>query len=466
VRIGSWGTAIMQRSRRTSSALPWLSASVALSVAIVLGLISNEPLIAVSILAVCILLLVLVKWQFGAYLLALLLPIENFVTAGPLVSGVKVVMLVTLFSILLRAIIQRSGLRRLGWFCVQPMTVAAFVLTAWSFVSTLWAQRSDVALSKSFTYLGLVGLMYVISELDSQALSMFWKVLSVSAVISVVVSIVLLQQSSDRLSSAGADPNDYANLLVLILCVVYFGRVRLRLHSAYMLTLLAGILLTQSRGGLVTLVATLLIGVYLARKQGKRRVLGTVYAMLLAGLAFATLSMLNPSTQQDLVKRYGSLTQLGDENSWAGRLDIWRAAGKMIPQAPLIGVGSGNFPYECGRYSLTCVQMNNLREGSAVAHNAFLAITSEVGLVGLVMFLGLQFSALRRASALANQGVPLAQGLVYGLIAYVIAGQVLSWEYVKIPFVLYGSVLALSHSSDPTRRSHQQHEAESAAHLT
>ncbi|HEX2741534.1 MAG TPA: hypothetical protein VHM69_13900, partial [Rubrobacter sp.] len=78
---------------------------------------------------------------------------------------------------------------------------------------------------------------------------------------------------------------------------------------------------------------------------------------------------------------------------------------------------------------------------------------SELGLVGLVLFLGILFFAFKTAVPIA-QGSGLGTGMVLGLIVFIIAGMTLTWETQKIGYVLFGSVLALQlHNSIRRARS-------------
>jgi O-antigen ligase len=95
-------------------------------------------------------------------------------------------------------------------------------------------------------------------------------------------------------------------------------------------------------------------------------------------------------------------------------------------------------------YSAQASHLSSIREGAAVAHNMFLSVQSELGIVGTVLFAGALLLAVRMALRAAGRGSTLALGVVLGLGAFILAGMTLSWEYQKIGFVLYGSALSLS----------------------
>lgn len=72
----------------------------------------------------------------------------------------------------------------------------------------------------------------------------------------------------------------------------------------------------------------------------------------------------------------------------------------------------------------------------------FLSVASQLGLVGLILFVGMLALAFGMATRLAREE-DLGVGLALGLIAFVITGVSLTWEFEKIGYVLLGSLLSL-----------------------
>jgi O-antigen ligase len=79
---------------------------------------------------------------------------------------------------------------------------------------------------------------------------------------------------------------------------------------------------------------------------------------------------------------------------------------------------------------------------AGIAHNMFLSVASQLGLVGLLLFLGILFFAFKAAMPIARRS-GLGTGIFLGLIVSMIAGLTLTWELDKALYVLFGSVLAL-----------------------
>jgi O-antigen ligase len=144
---------------------------------------------------------------------------------------------------------------------------------------------------------------------------------------------------------------------------------------------LAGIalLLTQSRGGLLAFVAILLIYAYLSapnRKTRIRRVALLLVVCLLAGVVAGLL-----------FQRLGEI----DDFTAVSRLAIWGGAFSVFARSPLLGAGFGNLRGLMGG-------LLNLPDGwTGDAHNLYLELLAETGIVGFLVFGGLVLLALRTA---------------------------------------------------------------------
>jgi O-antigen ligase len=71
-----------------------------------------------------------------------------------------------------------------------------------------------------------------------------------------------------------------------------------------------------------------------------------------------------------------------------------------------------------------------------------LSISSQLGVVGLILFLGILFFVFKAAVRIA-QRPGLETGIFLGLVVSMMAGMTLPWEDHKIVYFLFGSVLAL-----------------------
>ena len=174
----------------------------------------------------------------------------------------------------------------------------------------------------------------------------------------------------------------YLNL-VLPFCLAFanFGTDPvLRALSRWCLVL-GGIalLLTQSRGGLLAFVAVLLLHVWFKvgdRKARLRRVALVLFACLIVALAAGFF--------------FQRLSEIDDFTA-VSRMAIWGGAFAVFARSPLLGTGFGNLRGLMGG-------LLNLPNGwTGDAHNLYLELLAETGLIGFVIFTILVVYALRTA---------------------------------------------------------------------
>jgi O-antigen ligase len=84
-----------------------------------------------------------------------------------------------------------------------------------------------------------------------------------------------------------------------------------------------------------------------------------------------------------------NLIHLTERSSLASRIMIWRSAGVMIGNNPIMGIGPGNFQSEYLAYQKYFPPY--LEWAVPEPHNLFLALWLQAGIIGLVGFLALMF---------------------------------------------------------------------------
>ena len=177
------------------------------------------------------------------------------------------------------------------------------------------------------------------------------------------------------------------------------GRLRRRglsavgaaVSGAFALVIVAGLLATRSRAGLVAALASLFVLGLIAAARAARpqRLAGAIVLPLLLGAAFIYL----PS--DNLVRRYGALvgaTNLHRE----GRVALWRETVDLIAAYPLVGCGFGAYESVFLSYKRSAPMVND-----AHAHNDYLELQAEAGLIGFaicVMLAGRLILGALRAS--------------------------------------------------------------------
>lgn len=111
-----------------------------------------------------------------------------------------------------------------------------------------------------------------------------------------------------------------------------------------------------------------------------------------------------------------------------GRLRYWQNILAMISERPIWGYGIGNFRVAYPPF-LHAVQKPgyNVRHGIAKAHNVFLQITAEMGLIGLGLFLGVFATAAHRIRRMLSPAVEpeirlVTIGIAAALVGFLVNG--------------------------------------------
>jgi O-antigen ligase len=428
---------------------------------------ANGPYILLGvILASAVAGAMLLQWRLGALLLVAALPFETMINFGPLASGMKALALLAFVSLTLALLTDQKLLERFARLWQQPLALAVLAFVLWISASNLWASDKGEALRATVSFLGLLGLVVVIGLLERRYLLLVWAAFAFSAALSVPAAYILPQPAdsdmavSGRFSPGGADPNTYSLLVAIAFFAAYFGLLRRHTIIAYLLApvFLFSIFATGSRTGLIALVATPLLALFVPRLADRLgwRIL-PMYVLGAAAIAVTVLAI--PSVGEPALERIMTVSQIQSEETWNGRWGNWEGALDVTAANPILGVGAGNYAEAALDYSES-VQAHSASEGelAGVAHNMFLGVASQLGLVGLTLFLGLLFLVFKTAVPIAQKS-SLGTGMFLGLIVATIAGVTLTWENEKIVYVLIGSVLALQlHDSARSAPSAEKHE--------
>ena len=175
------------------------------------------------------------------------------------------------------------------------------------------------------------------------------------------------------------NPNDLATTLNMLLpfavaLSLLSGGLKRLFYAACAVILVAGIVVSFSRGGFLGLIA---MGAVLLWKVGSQ-------SRGMTALAFAVIfGVFVVAMPGGYGGRVLSIFNLAEDRSGTSeqRRDLLERAASIAFHHPIVGVGMGNFHI----YSIH----------ELVAHNSYLEIAAELGLVGLLAYLVLIFAPLR-----------------------------------------------------------------------
>jgi O-antigen ligase len=226
-----------------------------------------------------------------------------------------------------------------------------------------------------------------------------------------------------------SDPNDLAMVFVAVVPFLldYMLKRVLFIPGSLLALVLYGLYLTNSRGGLLALLATVFSYIVLRYKSMKGIVAGLFLAFMLVCLGSSR--MLNISSS---------------EGSAYGRLDAWYSGYQMFKSAPLMGVGQGRF-----------IDYNAL-----TAHNSFVLVFAELGILGAFFFTGIfyypvlygYYTSFKNTGTSINESLHgISNAAVSSLVGAMVSMFFLSRSYVFLPYLLVAlsvSIFSLNYKSD------------------
>jgi O-antigen ligase len=428
--------------------------------AVVSGLLAGiQPLLGVSTaLAVAFTAVTLSNVTAGLVLFTMLSFLDVFsATSSGAASFMKVAGALLFGSWCFARLLGRASARGSVARIPAGIGLCVIALALWSALSLTWAESSGSAATATLTFgLDMLLIPIVMAAVrDREQLS--WVMCAFVAGAIVSAAYALLEPSASgaghygRLAGGIGDANEEAAVLVAAIPLALAlpavsSRTWMRpLGWIGVVVCLLGVFATLSRGGLLALGVVLVCAVLFGGRWRSRA------ALLLAGTALCTIgyfTVLAPLTARERVTMTTS----------NGRLDIWRVGWRMVQAHPLRGVGAGNFQDAAVHYVQAPGPIASARlivDAPHVAHNVYLELLADLGIPGLLAFVGVAMfsllAGLRAARAFERQGDSglelAARCVVLALIGFLAADFFLSGEFSKqlwLTFALCAALLGLA----------------------
>jgi O-antigen ligase len=399
----------------------------------------------------------------GIYAVAFFIPLEVFARIpDEFFSLYKLLGVLTLTSTLVHAVAGESpSVARQRTAVTRWMFVFLFLMAA----SVLWSIEPALSLQSVRRLVTLAVFYFLVVRLvDSQSkLRILMLVMVASAVVAGLFAVTafvrgdavfdtqsdVTVEGSLRAAGASLDANFFAATILASLpaCLLLFREEKQPLVRAGLavaaLVIVLGTVFSFSRGGALTLM--LIVGLAfmsLVRRLEGRALLATLGVGLLAMMVgFAVL----PASYKERVQSLQSPME-GDE-SIRGRWLYVQYGGEAVLESPL-GVGAGAFPvaFRQSRYDqmYRYYDLETGQEKGRSAHNMYLEVSVESGLLGGALFTGMIVFALyesrRTGRHLRRKGEPWLraanESASMGLVSFAFAGLFLSAQYEKTLWLL------------------------------
>jgi hypothetical protein len=253
---------------------------------------------------------------------------------------------------------------------------------------------------------------------------------------------------SGRVSGTIGEQNYYAQIMLMVLPLAasrfWFEKSqKLRLLGAIAcIPIFSAIMLTFSRGAFLAAMATVAAMVYLGCIKGRH--------LLIAGLAFVIiLPVVMPEYAYRLLTIF-RIVGVQPENkpggktldtSMRGRATENLASLNIFLDHPILGVGPGQTQMYTGKYGAED-GLTRLR-GTRQAHNMYLAILSDTGLIGFATYIPIFIISLiglmriRRLYATSRpELIGLAVGFILSLVAFLSSALFLSPAYERFYWLI------------------------------
>jgi probable O-glycosylation ligase (exosortase A-associated) len=309
---------------------------------------------------------------------------------------------------------------------VQMMAWNAFIVVL-SFALMYWVIGSEVTTVRKFK--GVLVAM-----------------IAVHLVVAALNPVLFTDPETRHYVSSGAflgDGNDLALSLDIIvpLCLFLLLDSRKMIVKVFwglaLLVLIAGVVVTQSRGGTIGLACTAFYYWTKSRRKMQTGLIAVTVTVLILAMApgnyFARMASIGDTT----------------EGSASARLQAWSVSLRMAFDDPLFGVGAAQFATKIG---------NEYRPadffGSGMnAHSVYFLALGELGLPGFILLISLIVSNLRANQRLSSElhakdakahefEIQLLASTSAALIAFASAGAFLSALYYPHLYILCGILTA------------------------
>jgi O-antigen ligase len=230
----------------------------------------------------------------------------------------------------------------------------------------------------------------------------------------------------------GFEPNDMGLTLALALPLAMYLTLRERrplrwVYSAAAVLVIAALLLTASRTAFAASIVAFGFAVWTWRESdGAQRIAN---AALFGLLVLGVLYLAPPASR----RRLATLPSEAALGTFHDRTYIWKAGVNVVLSHPLRGVGAGAFP-EAGRPWL---RISGLA-GRYVAHNTFLSVLAEEGLIGFGV------CALLLGTLMAYVWMmPSAERALWfvTLAVWALGVMMMTWEHRKPVWLFFGLIM-------------------------
>ena len=379
----------------------------------------------------------LVLWVF-----VFALPWENAVSV---ITGTAIVTKITgglAFAAAVAAVVVSAQVRR--W---HPLHLVALMFIIWTGGELFFIHSGQRLPYKFTTYVQLFLVLWIVWEIASTGPRLLGLMMAYvfGGYVAALATLMLYRQAAGqmkRFAAVESDPNSLAMTLALALPMAWYLGMTYRnpllrwICRGFLAVGLVAIGLTASRGGMVAATMALMIVPLTMTKLSPGRLIAAVAMLALSGVLAAAY------IPDKIVERLATTGTEVEDLSLGGRFKLWKAGVNALAERPIIGYGAGFWRAAVAPW---------LGPNPQVAHNSFLSVAVETGIVGLLLYLGMFFAvflALMRLPSFERRfGLVLLATLVVTMLP-------LSWDDQKSVWFVLAVLLGLTQAYGVVRPRH------------
>ena len=324
-----------------------------------------------------------------------------------------------------------------------------FLFILWAGASIFWSinpHRSLVELLEISAY----GLIFVL--ITQQNKENLFRIGRMTIIVGVAVALFGISQylflDPSRIQSTFANSNPLGIYLVMVFFLGwgFYLRFPNRLLAIGCLVLLSALFLSGSRGAFISgLVSLPFLFLGFKGREKKIPVVKTIICIVVALLITQGIMFSAPYLQEVMGDRHQLRTFLTRPESFiassgVGRLTFMQVGGKLTAREPFKGYGLGTF------YLSYYLEYTQDRWYSRFAHNHYIQTAAELGIIGLLLFLGFLITSFKKTfKVLTNKEIPTYfPGSIAAALAFLIhIGVDFSWNFPAVGvlfFAILGSI--------------------------
>lgn len=368
----------------------------------------------------------------GAALVLGLAPLEGAIAF----QGHSAVKLATIFCAAILAIQVIIYRKRVVF---DRTAVLGVVLVGWGLITILWSPVQTSSLSEwisfalqSFLYFMLINF---IRSREDVNLALWGHVLG-GLILSISVTDFMVTRDFLRSEDILGLGLNLASRLIginLLFALLLYQLESHRVARAFVLFLARILLLISILGAGVGVVVALSRGTWLGvavslsilslvffLTSNPRISIGQLLLWCLAGFALyyvLNTYLLDQHGIWKLTERFQSGVDLSD--SGGGRFEIWQVGWRMFQDAPIWGHGFGSFGYEFTQYLERSGLASSFPAGEVKhAHNTYVLLSAELGLIGIVLFVAILISSLSKILRLLSDKQANMSAFAWGLALF------------------------------------------------